>query len=157
MGSCRCFYMSFHIFFYGWMIQNLISNGCSHPAMAPWVQHQEDHPELKKGEEFYYLHHAGWLTSITFAQYDARPERAEGRGVGVWPSPGWCPVKSCLGMGCLIETSWSFRSKSRGAPSNPGCSDWNGVCIRCRTDSGRIYEWTYPKGFFPTIPIFRSS
>lgn len=30
----------------------------------------EDHPELKKGEELYWLHHAGWLTSITFGQYD---------------------------------------------------------------------------------------
>ena len=31
----------------------------------------QDHPELKKGEELYWLHHAGWLTSITFGQYVA--------------------------------------------------------------------------------------
>lgn len=32
---------------------------------------EEDHPELKKGEELYSLHHAGWLTSITFAKNDS--------------------------------------------------------------------------------------
>lgn len=35
----------------------------------------QDHPELKKGEELYWLHHAGWLTSITFGQYVAGRQR----------------------------------------------------------------------------------
>ena len=32
----------------------------------------QDHPELKKGEEHYWLHHSGWLNSITFGQQAAR-------------------------------------------------------------------------------------
>lgn len=48
-----------------------VCTGCDdqHCRMLPLFP-EEDHPDLKKGEEFYYLHHAGWLTSITFAQYD---------------------------------------------------------------------------------------
>eukprot|EP00913_Durusdinium_trenchii_P019915 g18720.t1 len=40
--------------------------GCGDLTQFP----KHDHPELKKGEELYWLHHAGWLTSITFGQYD---------------------------------------------------------------------------------------
>ena len=52
---------------------------------------QEDHPELKQGEEYYWLNHSNYLTSISFGQ-----------------EADW-PTKSKEGLGCWLQGFVNFR------------------------------------------------